>query len=134
MSVTVAVQARRRLALHQTKFLKINICSSRKSDRLAQHFYDCQANCFYVSCSVTIKHLYFCLLTWCDSLIFSGPYSRLSRVELLTPSQWPEVLRLEGRQLAVDWQLYSTPWPRSQPPSSARPDKLNFRLDLHKSK
>ena len=41
-------------------------------------------------------------VTWCDSLMFSGPYSSLSRVELLTPSQWPELLWLAGRQLAVD--------------------------------
>ena len=37
MSVTVAVQTGGGLALHQTQFLKINICFSRKSDRLAQH-------------------------------------------------------------------------------------------------
>ena len=84
---------------------------------------------------MTINHLLIIIIvTWCDSLMFSGPYSSLSRVELLTPSQWPEVLRLAGGQLAVDWQLYSTPAPRSQPPSSARPDKLNFRLDLLRSK
>ena len=47
MSVTVAVQAGRRLALHQTQFLKINICSSRKSDRLAQH---CQLFLCFLSC------------------------------------------------------------------------------------
>ena len=71
--------------------------------------------------------------------MFSGLNSIVTRVELLTPSQFAELmlllllfllmLRLRSRQLAVDWQLYSV-----LPPSSASPDKLNFRLDLQRLK
>ena len=136
MSVTVAVDARRRLALHQTQFLKIFV-----SGKIWQTGATLQTQEFPVS--LTILHFIklfdyskivwfdvFFVVTWCDTRISPGGRSMVSSVELRTPSQRDTELFLTSeRQLEVDWQEYS-----SAPRPSANPDKLNLRLDLHRLK